>query len=429
MLSQFLFVEFAEGQPVEVLRVGEFIDRRGREITVTSEDLDTFVANFEAGAAGQEVPVDIGHERNEAAGWLKQLWRADDRLLALPDWNELGKKLVRERIYRYLSATIDMAQKFIKSVSLVNFPAVKGLKPVELSEGIYTLQAENWIETLAARIAEILREVLGLSPGEPTEPMPEETVEEAEFVIRKEGSEIILYSADGSKVLGRFPFGSGEQYASEEAAREAAQEREKEINRIKHAEGGEQGEKQVLKLQQLGIEGSNNDAGGQMSSGDQEENSMTEEELQELRDQIRGEVLAELEQRENDLVELREQVRGEVEAELAARFERRQDLVEFSQEICGGDGVVLSAKPDDVVAFLEGLDDEQVEVAKGLLKAKVVELGERGSSREGKPTGKKELPVEYARMLDAGDFKIADLSDPVLNLGDLDQYDLSKWEE
>jgi len=146
--------DLASDQAVEILREGTFEDRHGRRVTVTAEDLETYVANFKRGAAGQDVPIDIDHERGKAAGWLRELWTevrefalpeegvpGGERVVslrvlkALPDWNELGRGLVGGRIYRYFSAAVDLASRTIKSVSLVNFPAVKGLQPAELAQG------------------------------------------------------------------------------------------------------------------------------------------------------------------------------------------------------------------------------------------------------------------------------------------------------
>jgi len=124
-----------EGRPVEVLRPGTFVDRFGREVEITEEDLQAYVATFEQGQAEQDVPIDVDHERGQAAGWLRGLWVEAGKLLARVDWTSLGRQLVGERLYRYVSASIDTGGKVIKSVSLVNFPAVKGLAPVELEEG------------------------------------------------------------------------------------------------------------------------------------------------------------------------------------------------------------------------------------------------------------------------------------------------------
>lgn len=393
----FLFAELEEGKPVEVLRVGEFVDRSGRPVTVTDEDLDAFVANFEANAAGQEVPIDVNHERGEAAGWIQSLTRAGDTLTGVPDWNELGVRLVGERVYRYLSATIDLAKKVIKSVSLVNFPAVKGLRPVELAEGVYGLEEEPGLleRVMAAVKAAFESENKG---GD------EDETDVAEFVIRKEGSEIVLYSKDGEKVLGRFPFGPGTEYSDEDAARAAAAEREKEIERIKYT-------KEASEM-------------------------LTDEEKAELREKLREEILAELAEKQKTEVELREQVRAEVvvefkeqiEAEMAERYERRQKLVEFAEKLCGGEAG-LSAKPEDVVAVLEALPEDQVETVQALLEGKVVDFGERGSSRDGEGE-KKELPQEFTAHLsewvEAG-FEVADFFED-LDM-DPDEYDLSEFEK
>lgn len=59
-------------------------------------------------------------------------------------------------------------------------------------------------------------------------------------MVKKEGNTIILYDEDGEKVLGRFPFGEGEKYKTEESAREAAAEREKQVKMFRHMDEDEQ---------------------------------------------------------------------------------------------------------------------------------------------------------------------------------------------
>ena len=295
---------------VEILRTGTFTDRNGKTVTIDGAMLDAFVANFSAGAAGQEVPFDIDHKRESAAGWLKALRRVGDRLLGTPEWNTQGVELITGKVYRYLSATIDMARKVIKAISLVNFPAVKGLAPLELSEGVLTHQ------------------------------------------INKE--------ADMSK--------------------------ENEVN------------------------------------------------LDELRAQVREELLAEFKAEKEQVAELRAQVRTELEAELREEFERRQAFVEFAESVTTGEHA-LSAKPEQIVELMEALPDtETVDTFKALLKAKVVDFSENGSAGEGDlgegdGDGKKKLPEPIAEQLRSKELELADLSSPVLNLGDLSQYDLSEFKE
>lgn len=119
---------------IEFLRVGTFVDMRGREFTVSENDLDRIVANFELGAAGQDVPIDINHEYDEAAGWVKRVWRDGNVLMAEVEWTDLGVELVGSKRYRYVSAAVNIAEKVLRAISLVNFPAVSGLQPLTLSK-------------------------------------------------------------------------------------------------------------------------------------------------------------------------------------------------------------------------------------------------------------------------------------------------------
>ena len=121
-------------KPVEFLKTGVFVDANGQRVEFDEEFLDDLIRNFEGGSAGQDVPFDILHKREEAAGWVSAVRRNGNKLIAIPDWNDLGMSLVKDRIYRYLSATINLTKRTLLSISLVNFPAVKGLLPVELAE-------------------------------------------------------------------------------------------------------------------------------------------------------------------------------------------------------------------------------------------------------------------------------------------------------
>lgn len=377
-IGDFLFAEFEAGQEIEVLRAGSFVDRNGREVEVTEEDLDAYVANFEAGEAGQEVPVDVDHEKGEAAGWIQGLQRKGDTLVAVPEWNELGRRLVGERIYRYLSATIDLARKVVKSISLVNFPAVKGLKAVELSEGVFAIEETSWVEGVIARVATALREALGMEGGGAEG-------EVAEFLIRQEGEEWCLYSRDGSRKLGCYPTKAG------------AERRERQVEYFKNESEGS--------------------------------SPMTDEERATLREELRVEILAEMAENEKTVAELREEIRAEVAVELREQFERRAGFVEFAKEVCGGE-VGLSAKPEDVVSLLEGLDEDLAEQAKALLKSKVVDFGERGSSQDGK--GKKQaVPgevVEHLRAWVAAGNSVEEFFRVnVAELGEMDDFDVSEF--
>jgi hypothetical protein len=376
-----VLVELSETAPVEVLRVGTFTDRNGREIEVTEADLDALVANFEAGEAGQEVPLDVNHERKEAAGWLKVLWRDGDTLLGTPAWNALGEELVGGEVYKYLSATLDWANRVLKSVSLVNFPAVKGLRPLELAELV--LDSEVPMGQLFA--AHLHQTATGFIDAMMAAGMV--TMEE-----RKRISAALDAGLDAMvEALG--PLGEGMMrapdfgpyYFSEEPGDPAKE-----------------------------------DVG--MPDGQQD--------IEALRAEVRAELEEEMVDRHKREVELRAEIRREVEADLAAAQAERAELVAFAEEVCGGE-VGLASEPGEVVEFLAAMQDDARDKAKALLRAKVVQFGEVGSSRDGE-----EQKVELGEPLAAALRTWVDGGGDVeeffevnrTEMGDAGQYDLSAFE-
>lgn len=309
------------------------------------------------------------------------------------------------------------------------------------------------------------------------------------MVIRKEENEIVLYDSTGKKVLGRFPFGEGEKYADEEAARAAAEKRERQIQYFKHREGGEEGN-DLTELQgnvknivaswrkwagshtacvralrgKPGIsnpealcawlhkeaegkwpaEGSEYEPGlaeleavvdavaAIIAELDQED-EMDEkgQRMEELREEIRVELEAEMAEREEALTELRERVRAEVEAELQERFERKRKLVEFAEEVCGGEAG-LSVKPDELVEALEAIPAEAQPKVMEVLRAKVVDFTEHGSSAPGKEQ-KKRLPTEmeaHLREFVENGGTVAEFFEANEDvLGKSEEYDLAEYEK
>jgi phage I-like protein len=360
------------GSPVEVLRTGAFLDMHHREVVIDAAFLDGLIENFEAGTAGQEIPIDVDHEKGDAAGWIRRIWREDERLYAEIEWNSLGEQLVGDRVYRYVSAFLDVANQVLRSVSLVNFPAVKGLAPVELSEELVGFKDVPVREILRARMhAQFVNAIDALAQdGVLDADMREAALASVETAVEAfyqaiSGVSATTWRPDDADVYFRVNAGMEEGRMFEEA----------------------------------------------------------------LREQIRAELEAELREQQQTEVELREQIRAEMREQVEAELERHQQLVAFAEEVTGGD-VALTVPADEVVAFLAALPEEQVETAMSLLRGKLVELGERGSSARGRSEETallQPLPDEYAAKLRAGELELSDLGDPILGLGDLDQYDLSEF--
>ncbi len=78
---------------------------------------------------------------------------------------------------------------------------------------------------------------------------------------------------------------------------------------------------------------------------------------------------------------------------------------------------LLRLEPDEAKFFVDLMGRTQ--------KEGFIEFAELGHGKN--LTGRVPLPEAWVAMLDAGKIKVADLSDPLLGLGDVSQYDLSKW--
>lgn len=97
---------------VQIAKTGTFSDPRYGKFAITINDFKRWIANFQMlnkkdGRLGLPVDIDHGPEKKgetEAAGWITALTVKNDReLWATVEWNSLGKELVSDRRYAYLS--------------------------------------------------------------------------------------------------------------------------------------------------------------------------------------------------------------------------------------------------------------------------------------------------------------------------------------
>jgi hypothetical protein len=130
---------------------------------------------------------------------------------------------------------------------------------------------------------------------------------------------------------------------------------------------------------------------------------------------------------------LRKQAEMEYRTEMV-RLQHEGKMAELAQGLTGGNdsaprGYRVAA--EELQTHLLKLDPKEAEFWGELLqktqKDGFVEFAELGHSKD--PKGGKPLPKEYAEKLDAGVLAIADLSSEAAGLGDLGQYDLSKWQK
>lgn len=134
--------EDAKTSVIEVLRVGTIQDRG---LVITAGMLADYVRNFKDGVYGVDVQVNLGHDRDgEAAGWIRDLYVEDGKLMAQVEWTELGAEKVGKKLFQYVSSELapryphadtgkEVRNVFI-GAALTNVPALKRQQPVTLSE-------------------------------------------------------------------------------------------------------------------------------------------------------------------------------------------------------------------------------------------------------------------------------------------------------
>jgi len=96
---------------VQIAKTGKFKDPRYGDFSITTGDFAKWISNFKGLVLGQDklgLPVDVDHSpekkgTTEAAGWVTELEARSDELWATVAWNTLGRELVGDRRYAYLS--------------------------------------------------------------------------------------------------------------------------------------------------------------------------------------------------------------------------------------------------------------------------------------------------------------------------------------
>lgn len=138
-----------ENTEFQVLRTGEFFDRRYGKFKVTKELLERIKKNFDENVLKIDVALDVGHDPNGGAyAWVKTLEVRGDVLYAkFRDFTEDAKKIFKQKIFKYFSVefspfeTVKSGKKMtikdvLRGIALTNRPVIKGMAPTFLSEGI-----------------------------------------------------------------------------------------------------------------------------------------------------------------------------------------------------------------------------------------------------------------------------------------------------
>lgn len=174
-------------KPFEIFRTGSHVSSSGAQIEVTKSMLDTIARNYNA--AGVQAPLVVGHPKTNdpAYGWVKKMEVKGDVLVAHPEQVEAEFEEMVEA-GRFKNRSISLYQPtdasnpmpgvlFPRHVGFLgaHAPAIKGLKPVEFSDGADVLDfkldfadpAVTSSQGVVDGVVSVLRRLLsGAVPGE-----------------------------------------------------------------------------------------------------------------------------------------------------------------------------------------------------------------------------------------------------------------------
>ena len=162
------------GSPIEILRTGDHVDRRGQKVRLTREDIGAIAGSYDISL--HEAPIVVGHPKHDdpAYGWVFGLTARGERLDAMPkDLDPEFCEAVDAGRYRKVSASLYPPESpsnptpgswYLRHVGFLGAqpPAVKGLRPVELSEDDEAIEIELGERDTAwafASIADLFRKL------------------------------------------------------------------------------------------------------------------------------------------------------------------------------------------------------------------------------------------------------------------------------
>lgn len=188
---------------IKILPLGRVHSQKG-DFNVDDESFELIRKQFKDRKL--DLVIDYEHQtlsdvQAPAGGWIKDLYKGDDAIIAKVEWTEKASEYLKNKEYRYLSPVVlvrkrDQKATAIHSVALTNTPAIDGMFALvnsldieDISEGGNIMDLKELAKALglpetateeeikkavedAAKAAEKLKEMDGKKPGD-GEPKPE----------------------------------------------------------------------------------------------------------------------------------------------------------------------------------------------------------------------------------------------------------------
>lgn len=174
-------------EEIKILPFGRVHSQKG-DFTVDDESFELIQKQFRDRKL--DLVIDYEHQtlsdvQAPAGGWIKDITRGDDAIIAKVEWTARARDYLKNREYRYLSPVVmvrkrDQRATSIHSVALTNTPAIDGMFAV-----VNSLDIEDIDEGGTVMDLKELAKALGL-PETATEEEVKKAVEEAAKAAAKE---------------------------------------------------------------------------------------------------------------------------------------------------------------------------------------------------------------------------------------------------
>jgi hypothetical protein len=417
-------------KPFDGMAAGSFVDMWGRPLTIKPEDLPIFVANTKRNleatkdADGNVVglPIDcMNHDHGMAAGFITDVNLVDGRdvIAFTPRWNEDGMAMISKDQVRYFSPEMNLQAKAIMGGSLTNWPGSIGpskeilLRPIALSQQLASVSVDESLDERVRNIKTAFSAFTGSWYVWALEVFDG-------YLICKDDDEDKLYKVNFTEADSGFTFDDRTAWVEMKRAyiESAMQAARSFVDRI------------LTRLLPGKAGNPLPEPGSQSQPINQPEDDM-ELDVSKLTPEQRQAVLAQL--ASGNSAELAALVQTRVNEGVAAALateQRKAHCLALAGTLTGGTAEIKTGLPVDkaeLAAFLEAPTPEAAEkILLAIQKTGLVDFSEHGHSRE--VTGARELPAEVVAKLDSKEITVADLSSPMLALGDLAQYNLTKWQ-
>jgi phage I-like protein len=164
---------------IQIAKTGTFKSKRYGKFNITEKHFDDVVRNRKR--MPNEPPIDYNHlsfgetlipDQGVAAGWIKDLEKRDDKTLwATVEWTPRAAKHIEDREFRYISPIFIWNDKddqgndlgtTIPSAALTNYPFLKGMAGVALSEFVTEKDEDTMSEQNNADIVKLQQNFVAL---------------------------------------------------------------------------------------------------------------------------------------------------------------------------------------------------------------------------------------------------------------------------